>query len=338
MMKKALITGITGQDGALLAKFLLDNGYNVFGSFRANYSDFWRLNELGIKDRLTLLPLKELEFDSFVAECEVDEIYNLAGQSSVARSFKEPFETLESNGILTLKILEAIRRVNPVVRFYQASSLEIFGDCKSFSRDETASVHPKSPYAVSKLFSHWLTVNYREAYGLFACCGILSNHESPYRGEQFVTRKISKAVAAISLGIQDVLEIGNLDVKRDWGFAGDYVVGMYSMLQQKQPDDFVLATGKLHTVRDFVSRAFNAVDFQIKWIGSGLDEVAVNKKTNKIVVKVNKDFFRPVELEHSLGNPLKALNVLGWEAGKDLDEICELMVRRDVERLQLAKK
>ena len=332
--KVALITGISGQDGSLLSRVLCKKGYRVFGTIREGVQKLWRLKELGILNQVELLPVEGINFHNIVTKIEPCEIYNLAGQSSVATSFDEPFETIHSSGMITLELLEVIRKQDSGIRFYQASSSEIYGQSSAFSRDESAPFHPRSPYAVSKLFSHWLTINYREAYDIFACCGILSNHESPLRGEQFVTRKITKHVASYHLGDLKPLEIGNLDVQRDWGYANDFVYGMYLMLQQPKPEDFVLATGKLSSVRDFITLAFNAVNVPIYWKGRGLDEVGFNSANDGVLVRVSTKLFRPSEVFHSLGNPLKAYNVLNWKNSCSLEDLCAEMVEADLARLR----
>lgn len=333
-MKTALIIGVTGQDGAHLTQLLLEKKYKVIGTYRESTKNFWRLEELGLLDQIDLVAMENLDFSEFLKSNSIDEIYNLFGQSSVAVSFQYPKETIHTNGVLVLEILESIRKLSLNVKYYQASSAEIFGTSRSYSKDESADFHPRSPYAVSKLFAHWTTINYREAYKIFACNGILFNHESSLRGETFVTRKIVKSVAEISLGLRQSFEIGNLDSKRDWGFAKDYVHGMWLMMQESVADDYVLSTGILHTVRDFVNLSFNTIGIELDWIGSGVDEVGICKHTKKVLVRVNPKYFRPTELDHSLGNSLKALNVLGWKSTTTLEETCQEMISADIDRLK----
>ena len=328
MKKKiALITGISGQDGAFLSEFLLFKGYNAIGTSRTpeDKSVFWRLDKLGILD--------EVQLDSSEKSCKdllelykPDEIYHLAGQSSVGESFKKPFVTIYSSGFKTLDWLEAIRIIDPTTKFYNASSSEIFGEVERFSKDEQTGYHPRSPYAVAKLFSHFTTINYREAYNIFACNGILFNHESYLRGKDFVTQKIARCVAEISLNKRDYLDIGNLDSKRDWGHARDYIVGMFSMMHTDSPDDYVLATGNLTSVRDFIQKAFKIVGIDIYWSGKGLSEIGIDRKTKKTLVKVNEVYYRPSDLDQSLGNSTKARNILKWKPEITLNEIIKEMI------------
>jgi GDPmannose 4,6-dehydratase len=268
-MKKALVTGITGQDGAYLAKALLDQGYEVYGAFRRTSELYLeRLKFLGVAEKVNFIPLELLEFTNIyrtIEKIQPDEIYNLASQSFVPLSFEEPIYTADVTGLGTLRVLEAIRSINPKIKFYQASSSEMFGKVQAMPQNEKTPFYPRSPYAVSKLFAHGITVNYRESYGIFACSGILFNHESPLRGLEFVTRKITHSVARIKLGLQDKLMLGCLDSQRDWGFAGEYTEAMWMMLQQGKPDDYVIATGETHSVREFVEVAFDKVEIAIKW-------------------------------------------------------------------------
>ena len=337
-MKKAIVTGITGQDGAYLAELLLKKGYKVYGTYRRTSSvNFWRLGYLGIEDHPDL---ELVEYDltdatqsiRMVAEIEPDEIYNLAAQSFVGVSFAQPVTTAEITAIGPLNLLEAIRIVNPKIKFYQASTSEMFGKVQEIPQKETTPFYPRSPYGVAKLYAHWITVNYRESYGIFGCSGILFNHESPLRGKEFVTRKITDSVAKIVLGRQDVIELGNLDAKRDWGYAKEYVEGMYLMLQANKPDTYVLATNRTETVRDFVKLAFKAVDIDIEFTGSGIDEKGVDSKTGKTLVKVNPKFFRPAEVDLLIGDYSKAREILGWEPKTTLEELCKLMVESDIEK------
>jgi GDPmannose 4,6-dehydratase len=326
-MRTAFVSGVTGQDGALLARFLLGNGYKVAGSSREpdDQSRHWRLQSMGILSELTLIP-QSREKSSVMDEFEPEEVYNLEGQSSVAASFKSPHETIASNGLSTLDWLESIRKKGSQTRFYQASSSEIFGASDAFSRDETSKFHPRSPYAVSKLFSHFSTVNYREAYGLYACSGILFNHESPYRGEAFVTQKITTHAAKWKQGDHSPLVMGNIHVKRDWGHAEDFVRGMHAMLQQEVASDYVLATGVLHSVKDFIEVAFGLAGAKLDWSGEGLTEKATDRISGKTCVEISAEFFRPADMEQSLGNPIKALNSLGWKPTVPFEKIVEEMV------------
>ena len=337
-MKKALITGITGQDGAYLAQCLLDKGYEVYGTFRRTASvNFWRIEELGIRNNENL-HLVEHDITDFsnsvrlIEEIHPDEIYNLAAQSFVAVSFQQPITTGHITGLGAVHVLEAIRIIDRGIKFYQASSSEMFGKVTKLPLDENSAFYPRSPYAAAKLYAHWMTVNYREAYDMFACSGILFNHESPLRGMEFVTRKITDGVAKIALGKLDCLELGNLDAKRDWGYAKEYVEGMWMMLQAQKPDTYVLATGEMHSVRDFVKMAFRAIEKEIVFEGSGVHEVGIDTKTGKTLVKVNPKFFRPAEVDMLQGNAQKAKDVLGWQANMPLDELCAIMVQADIRR------
>ncbi len=337
-LKSAVVTGVTGQDGAYLAQLLLERNYKVFGTYRRTSSvNFWRMEELGI-DRHPNLELVEYDLTdvgtsiALVQRAQPDEIYNLAAQSFVGVSFEQPTTTAHITGLGALNLLEAIRLVNPRIRFYQASTSEMFGKVQAVPQVESTPFYPRSPYGVAKLFAHWMTVNYRESYGIFGASGILFNHESPLRGREFVTRKITHAVARIKLGQQDVLELGNLDAKRDWGYAKEYVEGMYRMLQAAEPDTFVLATQRTETVRDFVRMAFRAVGVELEFRGSGVDEVAVDARTGKTRVRVNPKFYRPAEVDLLIGNPAKAKAVLGWEPRTTLEELCRMMVEADLRR------
>ncbi|MES2073254.1 MAG: GDP-mannose 4,6-dehydratase [Pseudomonadota bacterium] len=338
MSKKALITGITGQDGAYLAELLLSKGYTVYGTYRRTSSvNFWRIDELGIASHPNL-HLVEYDLTDLSASIRllhstgVTEVYNLAAQSFVGVSFEQPLTTTEITGIGALNLLEAIRTVNSKIRFYQASTSEMFGKVQAVPQIESTPFYPRSPYGVAKLYAHWMTINYRESYGIFGCSGILFNHESPLRGREFVTRKITDSVAKIQLGKLDCLELGNMDAKRDWGYAKEYVEGMWRMLQADQPDTFVLATNRTETVRDFVTMAFKAADIQLKWQGQGEDETARCMKSGKVLVKVNPKFYRPAEVELLIGNPQKARDVLGWEPTTTLEQLCQMMVEADLRR------
>ena len=339
-MKHAIITGMTGQDGAYLAQLLLDKGYNVYGTYRRTSSvNFWRMEELGIKNHpnLQLVEYDLTDLSSSIRLLQTTgatEVYNLAAQSFVGVSFDQPVTTAEITGIGALNLLEAIRIVNPKIRFYQASTSEMFGKVQAIPQVETTPFYPRSPYGVAKLYAHWMTINYRESYGIFACSGILFNHESPLRGREFVTRKITDSVAKIKLGKLDVLELGNMDAKRDWGFAKEYVEGMWRMLQAEEPDTFVLATNRTETVRDFVRMAFKAVNLDLEFKGEAENEVGVDSATGKTVVRVNPKFYRPAEVELLIGNPEKAKKVLGWEPKTSLEELCAMMVEADLIRNQ----
>lgn len=337
-MKTAVITGITGQDGAYLAELLLNKGYKVYGTYRRTSSvNFWRIEELGIKSNpnLHLVEYDLTDLSSSIRllqESQATEVYNLAAQSFVGVSFDQPLTTAEITGIGPVNLLEAIRIVNPKIRFYQASTSEMFGKVQAIPQKEDTPFYPRSPYGVAKLYAHWMTINYRESYDIFASSGILFNHESPLRGQEFVTRKITDSVAKIKLGKLDVLELGNLDAKRDWGFAKEYVEGMWLMLQADQPDTFVLATNRTETVRDFVAMAFKAAGIELRFEGKEEQEVAIDVATNKVVVKVNPKFYRPAEVELLIGNPQRAKDILGWEPKTTLEELCAMMVEEDLRR------
>jgi GDPmannose 4,6-dehydratase len=337
-MKSAIVTGISGQDGAYLAQLLLDKGYRVYGTYRRTSSvNFWRIEELGISDHPGL---KLVEYDltdlgasiNLVQRTQPDEIYNLAAQSFVGVSFEQPVTTAHITAIGPLHLLEAIRIVNTKIRFYQASTSEMFGKVQAVPQNEKTPFYPRSPYGVAKLYAHWMTVNYRESYGIFGASGILFNHESPLRGREFVTRKITDAVAKIKLGKLDALELGNLDAKRDWGYAKEYVDGMYRMLQASQPDTFVLATNRTETVRDFVTMAFKATDTVIEWTGSGIDERGVDASTGKTLIRINSKFYRPAEVDLLIGDPAHAREALGWKPETTLEELCAMMVEADLRR------
>jgi len=336
--KTAVITGITGQDGAYLAELLLNKGYTVYGTYRRTSSvNFWRIEELGIKNNpnLHLVEYDLTDLSSSIRllqESKATEVYNLAAQSFVGVSFDQPLTTAEITGIGPVNLLEAIRIVNPKIRFYQASTSEMFGKVQAIPQKEDTPFYPRSPYGVAKLYAHWMTINYRESYNIFASSGILFNHESPLRGQEFVTRKITDSVAKIKLGKLDVLELGNMDAKRDWGFAKEYVEGMWRMLQADEPDTFVLATNRTETVRDFVSMAFKAAGIELRFEGKDDQEIAIDVATNKVVVKVNPKFYRPAEVELLIGNPQRAKDILGWEPKTTLEELCAMMVEEDLRR------
>ena len=337
-IKTAIITGITGQDGAYLAELLLDKGYAVIGTYRRTSSvNFWRIEELGISQhpRLSLVEYDLTDLGSSIRLLQsvaVDEIYNLAAQSFVGVSFEQPVTTATITGLGAVHLLEAIRIVNPKIRFYQASTSEMFGKVQAIPQIESTPFYPRSPYGVAKLYAHWMTVNYRESYGIFGASGILFNHESPLRGREFVTRKITDTVAKISLGKAEVLELGNLDAKRDWGYAKEYVEGMWRILQADQPDTFVLATNRSETVRDFVAMAFKAVGVEVAWSGAGELETGHCVRTGKLLVRVSPKFYRPAEVELLIGDPAKAFNELGWKPQTTLEQLCQMMVEADLRR------
>lgn len=337
-MSHAMITGITGQDGAYLAELLLEKGYKVFGTYRRTSSvNFWRIEELGIQNHPNL-HLVEYDLTDLSASVRllkstgVTEVYNLAAQSFVGVSFEQPITTAEITGIGPVNLLEAIRIVNPAIRFYQASTSEMFGLVQAVPQIESTPFYPRSPYGVAKLYAHWMTVNYRESYGIFGASGILFNHESPLRGREFVTRKITDGMAKIALGKLDALELGNLDAKRDWGYAKEYVEGMWRMLQVDKPDTYVLATNRTETVRDFVTLAGKAAGFDLHWQGAGLAETAVDIKSGKTIVRINPKFHRPAEVDLLIGNPEKAKRELGWEPKTSLEALCHMMVEADLRR------
>ena len=337
-MTTALVTGITGQDGAYLAELLLAKGYTVYGTYRRTSSvNFWRLEEIGVANHPNL-HLVEYDLTDLSASIRLLqqtgawEVYNLAAQSFVGVSFDQPVTTAEITGVGPLNLLEAIRIVDPAIRFYQASTSEMFGKVQAVPQVEETPFYPRSPYGVAKLYAHWITVNYRESYGIFGSSGILFNHESPLRGREFVTRKITDAVAKIRLGKLDCLALGNMDAKRDWGFAKEYVEGMWRMLQADEPDTFVLATNRTETVRDFVRMAFKAADMELEFSGSEDGEVAVDTRSGKTVVRVDPRFYRPAEVDLLIGDPAKAKAKLGWEPRTNLEQLCQMMVEADLRR------
>jgi GDPmannose 4,6-dehydratase len=337
-MKLVIITGITGQDGAYLAQLLLDKGYKVYGTYRRTSSvNFWRIEELGIQNHPNL---HLVEYDltdmgsniALVQKVQPDEIYNLAAQSFVGVSFDQPSTTAQITGIGCLNLLEAIRLVNPKIRFYQASTSEMFGKVQAIPQIESTPFYPRSPYGVAKLYAHWMTVNYRESYNIFGSSGILFNHESPLRGREFVTRKITDSVAKIKLRQLDCLELGNLDAKRDWGYAKEYVEGMWRMLQADEPDTFVLATNRTEKVRDFVRMAFKGAGIEVDFKGSAEQETAIDTANGKTVMRINPRFYRPAEVELLIGDPAKAKAKLGWEPKTTLEQLCHMMVEADLRR------
>ena len=331
-MKNALITGITGQDGSYLAEFLLEKGYNVYGIMRRkSVVDYGNVEH--IKDKIKFIyadMTDEISLINAMSIAEPDEVYNLAAQSFVATSWEQPLATADIDAIGVTKMLEAIRTVKPLCRFYQASTSEMFGLVQEIPQKETTVFYPRSPYGVAKLYGHWITKNYRESYDLYACSGILFNHESERRGKEFVTRKITDAVARIKFGIQDCLELGNMDSKRDWGHSKDYVKAMWLMLQQETPDDYVIATNETRTVREFVETSFEMAGISIEWKGEAIDEIGIDKATGRTVVKVNPKFFRPAEVDILIGDPTKAETNLGWRREIPFRELVERMVKNDI--------
>ncbi len=331
-MKKALITGITGQDGSYLAELLLEKGYEVYGIMRRkSVVDYGNVEH--IKDKLNFIYADMTDVVSLIRAMRIsqaDEIYNLAAQSFVATSWEQPLATADIDALGVTNRLEAIRTVKPEARFYQASTSEMFGLVQEMPQKETTPFYPRSPYGVAKVYGHWITKNYRESYDMYACSGILFNHESERRGLEFVTRKITDAVARIKLGVQDHVELGNMDSKRDWGHSKDYVHAMWLMLQQDKADDYVVATGETRTVREFVELAFGHVGIDVEWKGQGVDEIGVDKATGKTIVTINPKFFRPAEVEVLLGDPAKAEKVLGWKRNISFSQLVEGMVKNDL--------
>jgi GDPmannose 4,6-dehydratase len=337
-MKTALITGITGQDGAYLCSLLLNKGYRVFGAVRRTSSvNFWRLEELGVLNHHNF---SAIDYDitdcgaafRVLGKCMPDEIYNLAAQSFVATSFEQPHMTANITGLGTLNLLEAMRVVCPKSKFYQASTSEMFGKVQATPQTEDTPFYPRSPYGVAKLYAHWIAINYRESYNIFASCGILFNHESPLRGREFVTRKISDTLAKIRLGGESPLVLGNLDAVRDWGYAPEYVEGMWRMLQLDTPNTYILATSRTSTVREFAVLAANALGFDLAFEGSGLDEVGYDARSGRQIVKVSAAYHRPAEVDLLVGDASKAKLDLDWEARTPLAAICEMMVSSDLRR------
>lgn len=331
-MKHALITGITGQDGSYLAELLLEKGYEVYGIMRRkSVVDYGNVEH--IKDKIHFIYADMTDPISLITAMKIsqaDEVYNLAAQSFVATSWEQPLATADIDALGVTNMLEAIRTVKPEARFYQASTSEMFGLVQAIPQTETTPFYPRSPYGVAKLYGHWITKNYRESYDLYACSGILFNHESERRGKEFVTRKITDAVARIKLGVQDHLELGNMDSKRDWGHSKDYVKAMWLLLQQDHADDYVIATNETRTVREFVEVAFGHVGIEIEWEGAGVDEIGKDKATGKTIVKVNPQFFRPAEVDILLGNPAKAEKELGWKREISFSQLVERMVKNDL--------
>lgn len=339
-MKTALVSGITGQDGAYLAHLLLEKGYQVHGTFRSSSnSNFWRLDFLGIRNhpRLRLVELDLTDLGSCiraVVASRPDELYNLAAQSFVRGSFDQPMLTAQVTGFGALNLLEALRLHAPDCRFYQASTSEMYGKARAMPQDENTCFHPRSPYGVAKLYAHWITVNYRESYGMYAASGILFNHESPLRALEFVTRKITHGAACIRAGQLDCLYLGNMDARRDWGYAAEYVRGMHLMLQQDVSDTFVLATGVTHSVREFAECAFDCAGIPLRWDGAGENEKAFRVDNGRQVIGVDPAFYRPAEVDVLVGSPLKAEQELGWKAETTMEQLCEMMVRSDIDRIE----
>ena len=337
MPRTALITGVTGQDGAYLSKMLLEKGYTVYGTYNEEHSpNRWRLSELDILDRVTLLPIKLTDYAGI---CNIlnlvkpDELYNLAAQSSVGKSFADPMYTCEINAIGVLRLIEAIREINPGIRFYQASSSELFGLVMENPQTENTPFHPRSPYSAAKAFSHYITLNYREAYNLHASSGILYNHESPLRGSEYVTRKITIGLAKIFQNKLDSLELGNINVSRDWGHARDYVTAMWLMLQQERPDDYVIATGESHSIKEFIEIAAAGIGMSIEWDGEGLHEVAYNRNTGNQIIRINKLLYRPADVEYVRGNPKKAKDILHWTPTIKFESLVNEMMQTDMDRV-----
>tara|TARA_E500000178_G_scaffold242764_1_gene239263 strand:+ start:629 stop:1678 length:1050 start_codon:yes stop_codon:yes gene_type:complete len=339
-MKRALITGITGQDGAYLSKLLIDKGYKVFGTVRRSTSEkFVNLKYLNVFDKIKFYDFDLLELSNIqnvIKETKPHEIYHLAAQSFVPTSFQVPIVTTDINSLGTLRILDSINSINKKIKFYQASTSEMFGKVAQIPQSEKTPFYPRSPYGVSKLFSHWITINYRESYNIHASSGILFNHESPLRGSEFVTKKITSTLTRIKYGSKETLKVGNINAKRDWGYAGDYVYAMWLMLQKKNPDDFVISTGKTHSVRQFIDLTLNYLKFDYKWVGKGMNERVVDKENGKTILKIDKEFFRPAEVDLLIGNPGKAKRQLKWKPKTSLKQLVKLMVDYDKKQIKNA--
>jgi GDPmannose 4,6-dehydratase len=335
-MKKALITGVTGQDGAYLAKLLLEEGCEVWGAYRRTASlNLWRLQELGIDKDIRLAPMDLLEYSNIqrsIEKIQPDEVYNLAAQSFVGLSFEMPIYTGDVDALGVARLLEAVRAVNPQIRYYQASTSEMFGKVHESPQRETTPFYPRSPYGAAKLYAHWMTVNYRESYGMHASSGILFNHESPFRGLEFVTRKITSSLARIKHGDDRPLLLGNLDARRDWGYAADYVRGMKAMLRAEEPGDYVLSTGQTHTVRTFVEAAARLAEMPLAWKGTGPEEQGIDTNTGKVIVAISPEFYRPAEVDLLLGDATKAKTELGWEPEVTFEGLAEMMMKADLDR------
>ena len=337
-MKTAIITGIYGQDGAYLAKNLLEKGYKVIGAERRSASGSpWRLDYLGVTKEVIFEDFELLESSTIMKMLEKykpEEFYNLAAQSFVKSSFEAPVYTGNTTGLGVARILESLKQINPETKFYQASSSEMFGKVIEIPQKETTPFYPRSPYAAAKAYSHWMTVNYREAYGQYCCSGILFNHESPLRGEEFVTKKITSTMVKIKLKKDDLLEVGNISAKRDWGFAGDYVEAMHLMLNQEKADDYVICTGETHTVKEFIDKTADALDIKLAWEGEDEEMVGIDKNANKEIIKINKNFYRPTEVDILLGDCSKAKNYLGWVPKCSFDSLVQMMVEADLDFLK----
>lgn len=343
-MKTAVVTGVTGQDGAYLSRFLVSKGYRVVGTIRRSATqNLWRLEELDLLDN-TNFSLEEFDLTdpgaafALVSKCKPAEIYNLAAQSFVGASFSQPMTTAQITGLGVLNLLEAIRLIDTSIKFYQASTSEMFGKVAESPQRETTPFYPRSPYGVAKLYGHWITLNYRDSYDIFACSGILFNHESPLRGTEFVTRKISSAVAQIEVGSLSKLKLGNLDARRDWGYAPEYVEGMWRMMQASSPETYVLASGRTETVRSFVQLAFREIDIELAFEGTGTDEVGFDVKTGRELIAVDPEFFRPAEVDLLHGDYSKANEELGWSPSTGLEQLCKIMVSADRSRLRKGLK
>jgi GDPmannose 4,6-dehydratase len=333
-LKTAMITGISGQDGAYLARHLVEKGYEVFGAYRrTSDTNFDKLRFLGVDEKIKYIPIELLEFSNLkraIEKANPDEIYNLGGQSFVQLSFEEPLYTADVDALGPLRVLECVRSTNPKIKFYQASSSEMFGKIEASIHDENTGFHPRSSYAVSKLFGHWMTVNYREAFGMFACSGILFNHESPLRGSEFVTKKIARSVARIKLGLQGEIRLGNLEARRDWGYAPEFVEAMWLMLQQDKADDYIIATGQPHSIREFAEAAFREIGVRIEWVGTGLAEKGIDAHSGKVLVTVDPEYFRPAEVDFLKGDYSKARQKLGWSPRTTFEELVQIMVRHEL--------
>lgn len=338
MMKRALITGITGQDGAFLSQFLLEKNYEVYGAYRRSSSPItWRLNELGIEDDIKMIPFELLEYSNIlgvIEKIQPNEIYNLAAQSFVKGSFEQPIYTSDVDAIGVLRILEAIRAINSDIKFYQASTSELFGVPNIIPQIETTPFYPRSPYSAAKLFAHTITINYREAYGMYACAGILFNHESEFRGIEFVTRKITSSLASIIHGSLDSFELGNIHSKRDWGYAKDYVSAMWEMLQQENADEYVIATGETHTIKEFITIVAECIGLELEWSGEGLNEHALDKRKGKKIITINEKYFRPSDVDMLQGDSSKAKEILGWKPTVTFEQLAEIMAISDYERVK----
>jgi GDPmannose 4,6-dehydratase len=336
--KTAFITGVTGQDGAYLAKLLLDKGYEVHGGVRrVGVDNLGRLRELGVLDRITLHDFDLIEFSNVrrkITEIQPDELYNLAAQSFVGTSFEQPIYTAQTDSMGPLYILEVLRENPGKTRMFQASTSEMFGKVQAIPQLETTPFYPRSPYGVAKLFAHWMMINYRESYGMFCASAIAFNHESPLRGREFVTRKVTLGLAEVFAGKRDCVELGNLDAKRDWGFAGDYVEGMWRMLQADQPDDYVLATGETHSIRDFIEGVAAFHGRSVRWSGEREDEVGVDETTGKTIIRVNPKFYRPAEVDLLIGDPSKVEQSLGWKRSVDFRGLVDMMAAADRDRIE----